>query len=123
MVSFRSKKNRRTGKTTRFPVSDGRVSEILNEDVRRLHESTSRCEDVTVQPPISITVSSGGVSGMETPSREPQEQVVAPVVVKKSTEYPASSLTGKWDEIEPELYNKYGVVNVKKTLARGKATV
>ena len=73
-------------------------------------------DNVTVQPPISITVSSGGVAGTETPSPTPSEPVVTPIApVKKSAEYPSASLNGEWDTIEPELYKQYSVVDVKKT--------
>src|SRR5947199_6188745 len=107
MVSFRSKKNRRTGKTTRFPLSPGEQHrrQIEEEDARMPKEirgmmylDECKPDNVTVQPPISITVSSGGVAGTETPSPTPSEPVVTPIApVKKSAEYPSASLNGEWD--------------------------
>src|SRR5437016_4898525 len=133
MVGFRSKKNRRTGRTTRYPVNPGEAHrrQIEEEDARMPREmrdvmSPGRCdpENVTVQPPISITVVSGEGVRTQSPTPEPTTPAVAvPVVPKKSSEYPAASLNGAWDVVEPELYKMFDVVNVKKAFARGKATV
>jgi hypothetical protein len=95
----------------------------MPKEIRDVMSPGSACPPSSA-PIITIVTAGGELVPTVPKSPAPAEVSSAPIVAKeKSTEYPSATLNGEWDIVEPELYNMFNVVNVKKTLLRGKATV
>jgi hypothetical protein len=139
MVGFRNKR-RRDGRPYTHPIvspGESAIEKQIRSEELPVHghphpgEALEHAQITAGTPaavtPISITVQSGGPGGNQTPPpAPPREPIIAsPVIspVKKSVEYPSATLNGEWDVVEPELYKMFNVVDVKKSFARGRATV